>query len=388
MPSDIDFENMDPFEFELLVEKLIQKMCFTTKERKRTRDGGVDIFASNYKPIYEGKYVIQCKKYSEPVGVSIIRDLYGVVHSTNANKGILITNSTFTSDSKKFVKNKQIELINGDELIELLAQYNIVDMDEDVVIPSDAELVFINELLKPIEEIYDEAKDLKNEAVYLNVEDYSLDRWERYFENELDRFTNYIDSVEYNYTQLGQLLASQSKNTQQVRKYCEFLIDSTKRILENYKKSKSIQPPNKYSSAHKEFLKIYEEVFEMWNRFKNDYYYLIQNPENPKNVQLILDFEPMSVQMNIFSDELENINKSKSDGCFIVTAVYGTPLAPEIDVFRNYRDNQLRKTFFGRLFINIYYTISPSVANLITKSIILRKIINHLIIKPLLYKIK
>lgn len=58
---------------------------------------------------------------------------------------------------------------------------------------------------------------------------------------------------------------------------------------------------------------------------------------------------------------LESINDSKAtnSGCYIATAVYGSYDCPEVWTLRRYRDNILSKTRYGRLFIKIYYAISP-----------------------------
>jgi len=55
-------------------------------------------------------------------------------------------------------------------------------------------------------------------------------------------------------------------------------------------------------------------------------------------------------------------------GCFIATAAYGTPLAPEINVLREWRDFKLRKSVGGRMFVKVYYVVSPSIALIIAKS--------------------
>ena len=85
-------------------------------------DGGVDIVAYDDSPITGGKYVIQCKRYgqSKKVGVGEVRELYGVVQAEGANKGILITSSSFTSHAVAFAEGKPIELINGTKLGQLL----------------------------------------------------------------------------------------------------------------------------------------------------------------------------------------------------------------------------------------------------------------------------
>jgi Restriction endonuclease len=101
-------------------------MGFQTEGRQPSADGGIDIVAVSSQPLVSGRYIIQCKRYSHPVSSPIIRDLYGVVNATNSNKGILITTSTFTSDAIDFSKDKQIELIDGTRLIDLLQKYSLL----------------------------------------------------------------------------------------------------------------------------------------------------------------------------------------------------------------------------------------------------------------------
>ena len=54
--------------------------------------------------------------------------------------------------------------------------------------------------------------------------------------------------------------------------------------------------------------------------------------------------------------------KVKKEGCYIATAVYGSYDAPEVMTLRRFRDDTLKKTFLGRLFIRAYYTLSPPIA--------------------------
>lgn len=47
-------------------------------------------------------------------------------------------------------------------------------------------------------------------------------------------------------------------------------------------------------------------------------------------------------------------------GCYIATAVYGSYDCPEVWVLRRYRDCFLENSVLGRLFIRIYYAVSPA----------------------------
>lgn len=52
----------------------------------------------------------------------------------------------------------------------------------------------------------------------------------------------------------------------------------------------------------------------------------------------------------------------KKEGCYIATAVYGSYDAPEVRTLRRFRDETLKKSAAGRLFIRVYYRFSPPIA--------------------------
>lgn len=54
-----------------------------------------------------------------------------------------------------------------------------------------------------------------------------------------------------------------------------------------------------------------------------------------------------------------NQTTAKKNGCYIATCVYGSYNSPQVCVLRRFRDNILATSWFGRLFIYVYYTISP-----------------------------
>lgn len=120
---EVNFNDMNGYEFERFVAKLLRKAGFIVEETPLSGDGGVDLIAYSEKPLYKGKYIVQCKKWKDKVGEPAVRDLYGVVLSNNANKGILVTNSYFTMQAVQFAEGKNIELIDGSVLNELVNTY-------------------------------------------------------------------------------------------------------------------------------------------------------------------------------------------------------------------------------------------------------------------------
>jgi len=119
----VDLNSMSGKEFETLIKQLVSAMGFGIERCSVGPDGGIDILASTYKDLVSGRYVIQCKRYSHKVGVRAVRELFGVVTAEGANKGILITNSTFTKPARDFVEGKPIELIDGLQLMQLFDKY-------------------------------------------------------------------------------------------------------------------------------------------------------------------------------------------------------------------------------------------------------------------------
>ena len=118
---------MDWLDFENLIREVFGKEFSKgggeVKITQASRDGGVDAIAFDPNPIRGGKIVIQAKRYTNTVGVSAVRDLYGTVHNEGANKGILVTTSDFGPDAYAFAKDKPITLLSGGELLYLLAQH-------------------------------------------------------------------------------------------------------------------------------------------------------------------------------------------------------------------------------------------------------------------------
>lgn len=114
-------------EFEYLIRELFHKEFASTggevKVTQASADGGVDAVAFDPDPIRGGKIVIQAKRYTNTVGVSAVRDLYGTILNEGASSGILVTTSDYGKDAYEFVKNKPIKLLNGSNLLALLEKH-------------------------------------------------------------------------------------------------------------------------------------------------------------------------------------------------------------------------------------------------------------------------
>lgn len=118
---------MDWEDFEHLLRELFEKEFSgnggEVKVTQASRDGGVDAVAFDPDPIRGGKIVIQAKRYTNTVGISAVRDLYGTVMNEGATKGILVTTADYGPDAYEFAKNKPLTLLNGSNLLFLLEKH-------------------------------------------------------------------------------------------------------------------------------------------------------------------------------------------------------------------------------------------------------------------------
>jgi len=66
---------------------------------------------------------------------------------------------------------------------------------------------------------------------------------------------------------------------------------------------------------------------------------------------------------------------SGAGGCFIATAAYGTPMAEEIQILREFRDEYLLTNVVGQAMVDVYYRVSPPIAEFITEHPSLKPIV-------------
>jgi restriction system protein len=79
-------------------------------------DGGVDLVLRK-----ESRTVlVQCKRHKSPIGVTVVRELYGVLIDRRAAGAKLVATTNFTPDAVAFAAGKPIELIGSAALLELI----------------------------------------------------------------------------------------------------------------------------------------------------------------------------------------------------------------------------------------------------------------------------
>jgi hypothetical protein len=103
--SPLDLTTIDPHEFEELVAELLRREGYADVAlTSRSHDGGRDLLVATNTALGQHLYFVECKRYQQenPVGVGLVRSLYGVVEAERATAALLVTTSYFTRDAVRF----------------------------------------------------------------------------------------------------------------------------------------------------------------------------------------------------------------------------------------------------------------------------------------------
>lgn len=98
---------LNPIDYERFCGILLNKSGWRTTETPMTRDFGADIIA------YRGsiKMVVQCKRYSKPVGISAIQEVHAAARYYKANDAAVMATSGFTKSAKLLAEKTGTKLI-------------------------------------------------------------------------------------------------------------------------------------------------------------------------------------------------------------------------------------------------------------------------------------
>jgi len=123
--NDLEYiHKMKSRQFEEFVAELFEKQGYNVKLTPQTRDGGKDLFILEDRTLGKFLYYLECKKLAphRPVGVRMVRELYGTVMRDRATAGILVTSSYFSDPSKDFTEaiSNQMSLIDYNKLCNII----------------------------------------------------------------------------------------------------------------------------------------------------------------------------------------------------------------------------------------------------------------------------
>jgi len=111
-----DESKEDPFDFEYFVADLLTSVnesdVYVTK---KSGDIGVDVEERRE----DGLYLYQVKCEENPIGYEPVAILHSRVVKDGAEGGCVVTTSTFTAAAVSYAKAVNVELVDGDGLLEL-----------------------------------------------------------------------------------------------------------------------------------------------------------------------------------------------------------------------------------------------------------------------------
>ncbi len=121
--------NMSPDGFERLSQRLLRESGFIQVEvTGRSNDGGIDgKGVVRLGGLMSFHMIFQCKRFKGSVGSSIVRDFRGAMVG-RADKGLVITTGSFTSEARKEAQRDgapPIDLIDGDTLVQKLKELRL-----------------------------------------------------------------------------------------------------------------------------------------------------------------------------------------------------------------------------------------------------------------------
>jgi restriction system protein len=105
-------------QFEQLAGEAFRRQGYTVEETGLGGpDGGTDLVLRRNGQIT----LVQCKQWqNRQVGVSVVREMYGLLMHRRASAVKIVALGDYTADARRFADGKPIELIHGDELIAMV----------------------------------------------------------------------------------------------------------------------------------------------------------------------------------------------------------------------------------------------------------------------------
>ena len=102
-------------QFEQLTGEAFRRQGYAVEETGLGgADGGIDLLLRKYGQTT----LVQCKQWrNRQVGVSIVREMYGVLIHESAHAVKIVALGDYTTDARRFSEGKPIELIHGGDLI-------------------------------------------------------------------------------------------------------------------------------------------------------------------------------------------------------------------------------------------------------------------------------
>lgn len=111
--TEAEFHNdMSPEEFEHYCAAVLREMKWKARVTQVSGDQGVDIVADKRGT----RIVIQCKKYSKPVGNRAVQEIVAAIAHEGAQRGVVVTTTDYTPAAEKLAASNQVLLLHHSDL--------------------------------------------------------------------------------------------------------------------------------------------------------------------------------------------------------------------------------------------------------------------------------
>lgn len=121
-----EIENMDGLEFERYVADLLRRHGYTKVRLTERYDLGIDIVAEKNNE----RWGIQVKRYKSLVGADAVRATVTALKAYHCDRAMVITNSRYSSYTKRLAKLSDCVLIDRTGLAKLIRTSNLVAGDK------------------------------------------------------------------------------------------------------------------------------------------------------------------------------------------------------------------------------------------------------------------
>lgn len=140
--------------------------------------------------------------------------------------------------------------------------------------------------------------------------------------------------------------------------------------VKQYEKAIQLNPSPEFEALVRYYLGVTHQIWD-------------KREEAIENLEKVKALVGTSEQIGIDSAARIEKIKAKKTGCFIATAVYGSPLANDVSTLCEFRDGVLASSLPGRGFIRLYYLLSPQFAAFLGRHEAFRRTVRTCTIAPL-----
>jgi len=109
------FENMTPQDYEYFCAEILRRTKWEARVTPASGGQGVEVVAEK-----RGlRIVVQCKKYSKPVGNHAVQEIVAAIAHEAAQHGVVVTNNRFTTGARRLADSNRILLLHHSELFQI-----------------------------------------------------------------------------------------------------------------------------------------------------------------------------------------------------------------------------------------------------------------------------